>query len=236
MAAVSVEPTHEVSPPSAVESEIERRVQNAWEHAGFTTDGGGRSYDKMNKKAFAVVRKHVVNTKEDIGTGAISQGELYAEVFPKAPGADGTGEPVDEFDKEVAKRLERDVWGLTQPKESGYIQKELGEEGSDLMLVREKTRTKRHLDKVWVVYLTASPAIVFEKIVEHEAKAYEQKAAILKKQLDMVRHRRKELRGQIDARVRQAEKKTKADLAFTAGPDVDALPEAAGALDEAAEE
>lgn len=234
--AVSVEPTESVSPPSAVEAEIERRVQEAWKQAGYTTEDGARSADKMNKSAFAIVRKHVVNAKDEIGTNAISQGELYAKVFPTAPGADGSGEPIDEFDKEVAKRLERDVWGLTQPKESGYIQGELGEEGSDLILCREKTRTKRHLDKVWVVYLTASPIIVFEKIVEHEAKAYEQKAAILQKQLTMVRKRRGELRGQIDARVRQAEKKTKADLAFTAAPDVDALPEAMGTLDEAEEE
>lgn len=234
--AVSVEPTQAVSPPSVVESEIERRVQKAWEQAGYTTEEGARSYDKMNKAAFAVVRKHIVNVKEDIGSNAISQGELYAKVFPTAPGADGGGEPIDEFDKEVAKRLERDVWGLTQPKESGYIQKELGEEKSDLILCREKTRTKRHLDKVWVVYLTESPVIVYEKIVEHEAKAYEQKAAILTKQLEMVRRRRGELRGQIDARVRQAEKKTKADLAFTAAPDVDALPEATGAPGEESEE
>src|ERR1700752_3732890 len=104
--AVSVEPTQAMSTPSEVEQEIERRVQEAWVQAGYTTEDGSRSYDKMNKAAFAIVRKHVVNAKEDIGTNAISQGELYAGVFPTAPGADGSGEPVDEFDKEVAKRLE----------------------------------------------------------------------------------------------------------------------------------
>jgi len=224
--AISVEP--QLTPPSVVEQEIERRIKEVWEDAGYITEDGTLSSERMNKAAYQVVRTHIANTKEDIGTEAISQGELYAAIFPSAPGADGSGEPVDEFDKEVAKRIERDVWSLTQPKDTGYVQKTLGEEGSKLVLCREKIRTQRHLDKVWVVYLTESPVIIFEKIVDHEAKAYEQKAANLKKQLDMVRNRRHELRGQIDARVRQAEKKTKAELSFSVPDAPEALlPEGA---------
>ncbi len=215
--AVSVTP---LTPPSVVEKEIEARILKVWAEAGYTTADGVHDNNLMHEAAFEAVRTHVANTKEDVANNAITKGELFAEVFPNAPGADGSGEPVDEFDQEVAKRLERDVWSLTQPKDTGYIQKRLGEEGSKLILCRETIRRK--VDRAWGVYLTESPVIIMEKVVEQEAKAYEQKAASLRQQLDMVRTRQKDLQGQINARVRQAEKKTKAELTFSS----QAAPEA----------
>jgi hypothetical protein len=215
--AVSVTP---LTPPSVVEKEIEARILKVWADAGYTTADGVPANNLMHEAAFEAVRTHIANTKEDIANNALTKGELFAAVFPDAPGADGSGEPVDEFDQEVAKRLERDVWSLTQPKDTGYIQKRLGEEGSKLILCRETIRRK--VDRAWGVYLTESPVIIMEKVVEHEAKAYEQKAASLRQQLDMVRARQKDLHGQINARVRQAEKKTKAELSFS----VPATPEA----------
>jgi len=218
MAISVVEP--QLTPPSVVEKEIERRIKEVWEDAGYTTDEGVQANNLMHEAAYEAVRNHIANAKEDVANNAITKGELFAEVFPNAPGAEGSGEPVDEFDQEVAKRLERDVWSLTQPKDTGYIQKRLGEENSTLVLCRETIRRK--VDRAWGVYLTDSPMIIMEKVVEHEAKAYEQKAAALRQQLDMVRARQKDLHGQIDARVRQAEKKAKAELSFA----VPAAPEA----------
>lgn len=216
--AVSVTP---LTPPSVIEKEIESRVRRVWEGAGYTNEDGTPVPELMNEAAYRAVRPHVANTKEDVADKAITQGELFAAVFPNAPGADGSGEPVDEFDQAVVRRLERDVWSLTQMKDTGYIQKRLGEEGSKLILCREKIRRK--VDRAWGVYLTESPVIIMEKVVDQEAKAYEQKAESLRQQLDMVRTRQKELQGQIAARVRQAEKKTKAELTFS-------VPAAPGAL------
>lgn len=215
--AVSVTP--ELTPPSVVKQEIEERVLLAWEVAGYTTDEGLRDPQAMQDAAYEAIIKHVANSKEEIAEHAITRGELYAVVFPGAPGTDGSGDPVDEYERAVAEALERDVWSLTQPKSEGAIQKRLGEEGHTYVLCREKIR--RNLDKADAVYLTDNPHLIMEGFVDKEVKAYERKAANLKKQLDMITRRHEELTGQLKSRVRLAESKNKAELniASTSNPE-----------------
>ncbi len=219
---VSVTP---MTPPSVVKKEIEARVDQAWDAAGYMTDEGLRDTRAMLEATYEEVVKHVADSKEEVAEKAITRGELYAAVFPGAPGTDGAGDPVDEFDMAVAEHLERDVWSLTQPKSEGAIQKRLGEDGLTFLLCREKIR--RNLDKADAVYLTDNPQLILETFVDKEVKAYERKAANLKKQLEMVTKRHEELTAQVKSRVRLAENKNKAELNLAQASPPEALPEGA---------
>lgn len=215
--AVSVTP---LTAPSVVKKEIEARVDQAWDAAGYMTDDGLRDTQAMQDAAYEVIRQHIANSKEEISENAITRGELYAAVFAGAPGTDGSGDPVDEYDRAVAEQLERDVWSLTQPKSEGALQKRLGEEGSSLLLCREVIRRK--LDKAQAVYLTDNPVLIMEALVDKEVKGYERKAANLKKQLEMVTRRHEELRSQVSSRVRLATNKNKAELNLASAGEADA--------------
>jgi hypothetical protein len=215
--AVSVTP---LTAPSVVKKEIEARVDQAWDAAGYMTDDGLRDTQAMQDAAYEVIRQHIANSKEEISENAITRGELYAAVFAGAPGTDGSGDPVDEYDRAVAEQLERDVWSLTQPKSEGALQKRLGEEGSSLLLCREVIRRK--LDKAQAVYLTDNPVLIMEALVDKEVKGYERKAANLKKQLEMVTRRHEELRSQVSSRVRLATNKNKAELNMASASEGDA--------------
>lgn len=215
--------TTQLTPPSVVKQEIEARVLAAWEAAGYTTAEGLRDTQAMQDAAYEVILKHVANSKEEIATKAITRGEYYAAVFPGAPGTDGAGDPVDEYERAVAEALERDVWSLTQPKSEGALQKRLGEEGHTYVLCREKIR--RNLDKADAVYLTDNPHLILEVFVDKEVKAYERKAANLKKQLEMVTRRHDELTSQLKSRVRLAENKNKAELNLAQANSSDELVE-----------
>src|SRR5580704_7748108 len=100
--AVSVTP---LTAPSVVKKEIEARVDQAWDAAGYMTDDGLRDTQAMQDAAYEVIRQHIANSKEEISENAITRGELYAAVFAGAPGTDGSGDPVDEYDRAVAEQL-----------------------------------------------------------------------------------------------------------------------------------
>lgn len=204
--------TEPLTPPSVVEREIESRVDQVWADAGYLNEEGQHDTQAMHDAAYDAVRTRIVTSKADKAEKAITKGELYAAVFPQGPGADGRGDPVDEYDKKVAERLERDVWSLTQAKHSGTIQKRLGEENSSLILCQATIRRK--LDKAPAVYLTDNPRLIMEDSVDKEVKALEKKAENLRRQLEMVLHRHPELSNEVLARVGQAMGRTKAELAF----------------------
>jgi hypothetical protein len=201
---------NELTLPSVIKKEIDDRIDQAWEAAGYMTADGLRDPKEMQEAAYEEVIQHVANTKEEVAKKAITRGELYAKVFPEGPGADGSDEPLDEFDELVRSGLERDVWSLTQPKAEGALQKRLGEEKSTLILVQEKIR--RGLDPAVAVFVTDNPTLIMEGVVDKEVKAYERKAANLRKQLEMVTKRHDELSAQVNSRVRLAQSKTKAEL------------------------
>lgn len=221
--AVSVEP---LTPPSTVEREIESRIEEVWANAGYVTESGERDTQAMQDAAYKAVRSRIAHSKQDKAEKAITKGELYAAVFPAAPGTDGKGDPTDEYDKIVAERLERDVWSLMQAKHSGAVQKRLGEESSSLVLCQAIIRRK--LDKAPAAYLTDNPRLIMEDSVDKEVKSLERKAENLRRQLDMVLHRHPELTDQVLKRVGQAMGRTKAELMFPSTNAPASLPEKAG--------
>lgn len=204
--------TATMTPPSVFNEEISARVDDAWANEGYVTEDGDRDPKAMHDAVFRVVRKRVATSKEDKAEKAITKGELYAAVFPNAPAGDGGYDQLDEFEKAVYDRIERDVWSLTQPKHGGAIQKRLGEEGVKLVLCRVTIR--RPLDKAQAVYLTESPTLIMEDSVDQEIKSLERKAENLRKQLDMVLKRQPELAPRILGRLNQGMNRTQAELAF----------------------
>jgi len=197
---------------SAIDDEIEARIDRAWAAENYVTEDGDRNPRAMQEVAYRAVRDRIATSKADKADKAITKGELYAAVFPHGPGADGKGDLLDELDRRVYAQLERDVWGLTQPKHSGAIQKRLGEEGSSLILLRVTIRRK--LDPSEAVYLTDNPALIMEDSVDKEIKSFERKAENLRRQLDMVIGRHPELAGRIRLEVGQGVNRAKAELAF----------------------
>jgi hypothetical protein len=207
--------TPPLTPPSVIEAEIQSRIDRAWAAEGYVTADGERDPKAMQEAAYAGVRKRVATSKEDKADKAITKGELYAAVFPTGPGADGKGDQLDEFDRIVFQRLERDVWSLMQPKHGGAIQKRLGEEGSSLVLCQATIRRK--LDKAQAVYLTEDPTLIMEDSVDKEIKALERKAENLRKQLDMLMQRQPQLAPAIRNRLGQGMSRARAELSFPAG-------------------
>lgn len=201
-------------PPSLVAKEIEARVHDAWEREGYVTSEGERDPKAMQDAAYRAVCKRIATSKTDKAERAITRGELFAAVFPNAPGADGKGDQLDEYDQAVFAQLERDVWSLMQPKPSGAIQKRLDEEGSSLVLLQATIRRK--LDKAQAVYLTDNAALIMEDSVDKEIKAFERKAENLRRHIDMIVGRHPELASRIRAEVGQGLSRAKAELAFAA--------------------
>lgn len=207
-------PDATLTPPSVVTAEIEARIDAAWVREGYVTQDGERDPKAMQDAAYQAVRHRIATSKADKADKAITKGELFAAVFPNAPGADGKGDQLDEYDRAVFAQLERDVWSLMQAKPSGAIQKRLGEEGSTLVLLQATVRRK--LDKAQAVYLTDNVALIMEDSVDKEIKSFERKAENLRRQLDMIVGRHPELASRIRAEVGQGVNRAKAELAFPA--------------------
>lgn len=202
--------TTPLTPPSVIEQEIEARKDHAFVAEGYVTESGNPDPNAMQDAAYRVVRSRVVNSKAERADNAIGKGELCAAVFPNAPGADGNYDQLDEFDRKVWELLERDVWSLTQPKSTGALQKRLDDEDSTLVLLRPTIRRK--LIKLPVVYLTDNPSLIREDGVDKEIKAWERKAANLRKELDMMMRRHPELESIIRSEVNQSMSRAKATL------------------------
>lgn len=202
-----------LTPPSVIQAEIDARIEQAWEDAGYVTDDGDRDSKAMHDAAYEAVRTRIATSKEDKADMAITKGELYAAVFPDGPGSDGKDEQqLDEFDQAVFRQLERDVWSLMQAKVGGSVQKRLGEENSPFILCQATIR--RNLNKAQAVYLTENATLIMEDSVDKEIKAIERKAENLRKQLEMVMQRQPELASKIMARLGQGMGRAQAELSF----------------------
>lgn len=208
-----------LTPPSVIEKEIEDRIDQVWQSEGYITEDGERDQKAMYDAAFEAVSKRVAMSKEERAENAITKGELYREVFPHGPGSDGTDEDLlDEFDRKVFERLERDAWSLMQAKSGGYVNKRLADGGSPFILCQAKIR--RNMNPSLAVYLTSHPALILEDAVDKEIKAYERKAQNLRRELESIMNRQPELAATILKRLGQGVTRTRAELTF---PD-DTLP------------
>lgn len=151
---------------------------------------------QMKVNVYDAVKKKVARARDDVPKHSLTNGELYAITFPHAPGTDPKSLPsLDDLNREVRKTLMRKVWGLTQPRRIGYIQKRLGAEGTGMVLCR--TTSTRVVDDADVCFVTDNADLIMEESVLPQIESLVKKADDLRLHTEMVVSRRPELEGRI---------------------------------------
>ena len=145
---------------------VDSRVDDEYRVAGYSKvalDGTEvPDEDKMKARALEVALDAVVKTKTEKSQKAVTQGELFARVFPLGPGAQpGTADQLDPIEAEVASRLTRKVWALTNPGPRGYLQKRLTGVG-DGSLILCRASVLRKMDWVPGFYLTDTANLIMD--------------------------------------------------------------------------
>jgi hypothetical protein len=152
-----------IAPELDFKTVIDNRVTEEYIRHGYSKqamDGTTvRDDDKMRQRAFDAVRAAEVTSKANRSANAITNGELYAAVFPDGPGAQpGTQDDLDPIEVEVRSLLVRKVWGLTNPGPNGYIQKRL----ADTPLILCRGEVFRQMDHLPGVYVTEFAPLIME--------------------------------------------------------------------------
>ncbi len=135
--------------------------------------------EKMKAKALELVKGRVVPDKTAKSANSWTMGELYAAVFPGAPGTTA-GENIDDLDlnaKAVLEKLKRRVWNLTNPARTGWIQKRLGEHGT---LVLCRATVMRGLDEVAGCYVTDDADLIMADSIQPRIEAFVKEAQNLR--------------------------------------------------------
>jgi hypothetical protein len=144
--------------------EAEGRITEEYEKAGFVKKASNgltvRDEEKFKARVYQVVSSKIATGKKDRSAKSVTNGELYAAVFPQGPGATpGTADQLDPIDAEARSLMMRRVWALTNPGPKGYIQRRLGD-SSSLILCRGTVI--RDLDETPGVYVTDDPTLIME--------------------------------------------------------------------------
>lgn len=163
---------------------------------------------KMKAHVYEIVRKKVARAKEEVAKNSFTNGELYALTFPDAPGTEPKKLPtLTDMEAEVRRQLMRKVWGLTQDRRNGFIQKRLGTDATGLVLCR--TQSTRGLDDAEVCFVTDNPELIMNESVLPQIESLVNKANDLRLHTEMVVERRPELmsrvRGELGVGVRRVE-------------------------------
>jgi hypothetical protein len=196
------------------DEEVDDRMTAAYVAEGYTIeiDGESRRDTKaMKEAALQAFSDKVASNKLDKAANAITQGELYGTVFPNGPGADGDDvENLVPEDQVTYEKLKREVWGLTQAKPDGWIQRRLADEGSTLVLCR--AQVMRGQDPIMAAYLTDDSTLIMEDSVSGEVEALVRKADNLRKHVDMLLLRHPELEAPVLKELGKGIRRTEAAL------------------------
>lgn len=193
---------------------VEELVRHAYEQAGYTKiDREGEivlDEDKLKAKVFETFTSKVVTSKSDKSNNSWTQGELYARVFPGAPGTDPkTADQLDLIDGEVRSKLVRRTWNLTNPNRTGYIQKRLEEKGS-LILCRAKVM--RGLDEQLGAFITDNADLIMSDSMAPRVEKLVKEADNLRAHATMITRRHPELENKVTAAIGSGVKRTVAAL------------------------
>jgi hypothetical protein len=213
-----------VQPDFDYDEMIGNRVAEEYERAGYSKpgpDGPVPDDGKMKARTVEIVSRAIVTSKDDRAKKALTNGELYAAVFPDGPGAKpNTAEALDEFEKDVMLALHRKVWGLTTPTPKGHIQKQLG----DTRMVLCRGPVLRRNDYLQGVYVTAEPTLIMGYSLSPQIDKWVRQADELRKHAEMITDRQPELATRVAAalsagvsRARSAATLPAAQLPATAG-------------------
>ncbi len=195
--------------------EVKERIDDEYISHGFfrPNHDGEQVVDegKMKAHVYEVVRKKVARAKEEVAKNSVSNGELYALTFPDAPGTDAKKLPgLTDMEAEIRKNLKRKVWGLTQDRRNGFIQKRLGSDATGLVLCR--TMSTRGLEDAEVCFVTDNPDLIMNESVIPQIETLVNKANDLRLHTEMVTIRRPELRGRVRAELFQGVRRVEAAL------------------------
>lgn len=173
--------------------------------------------DAWRAKVFELVTSKVVSTKEEKSKKSWTQGELYAAVFPNAPGADkkANKDSLSMEDLAVMDWLGRKVWNLTNPARSGYIQKRLGQDGGKLVLCR--ALVFRVQDQIAGCFVTDNDDLILNDSLQPQIESLVKKADTLREHAVMIRERRPTIEAQMNAALGLGVKRTVAALPQVVG-------------------
>ena len=180
--------------------ELKARIDQQFiDHGYFRVNRAGEKVPDdttMKVTVYDAVKKKIARAREEVQKNSLTNGELYALTFENAPGTDPKSlSLLDDLGREVRRALMRKVWGLTQPKRIGFIQKRLGAEATGMVLCR--TLSTRGVDDAEVCFVTDNADLIMEESVLPQIETLVKKADDLRLHTEMVVSRRPELETRI---------------------------------------
>lgn len=202
--------------PIQVKSEVDKQYVT---HGYYRVNRAGEQVpddSTMRVTVYDAVRKKVARAREDIAKNSLTNGELYAIGFEDGPGTDPKSlAQLNDLELEVRKALMRKVWGLTQPRRTGYIQKRLGADGTGLVLCR--TMSTRGVDDAEVCFVTDNADLIMAASVMPQIEQLVKKADDLRLHSEMIVERRPELENRITQELGVGVRRVSAALPATTG-------------------
>ena len=165
----------------------------------YDSDGRKLANPKLLQAAVlqAMLTNHVANNKRELPTRAATKFELYAELLPKGPGVQSLAEGLEQ--RVAQDQLMRNIWGFTNIGTSGFVQKNVAEEGY-VLCEAEVSRTKINQETSKkeptterARFLTSDRDLILTYYTAPAGAAFLRAARRLEAQLGMVGARRPEL-------------------------------------------
>ncbi len=198
------------------EADVADALDEAYREEGYVDEDDEPSEEVMKAAAFDIFFDHcVVTSKAQRSKKAMTQGEFYSRVFPSGPGAGEQSPDLDAVAERVIKKLATTVWGLTQTRRSGYLQRQLEAHGSTLVLCR--CNVYRHADRQQAIYATDNESLIMEDAVDKEIQSLVRRASSLRRDLSMIVERHPQLQGPVASQLGLELRRVRAELTIEAG-------------------
>lgn len=181
---------------SQFDQEVDAAIEDVYRQEGYVDESDEPSESAMKEAAFKVaMKKFVVGSKRERSKKALTNGQFYSLVFPSGPGAGAAMPTLDRVSEEVLKKLSATVWGLTQTRRSGYLQRRLEIEESTLVVCR--CQVLRYAEKTQGVYATDNETLIMEDAVDKDIQSLFRRASSLRRDLSMIVERHPKLQAKV---------------------------------------
>lgn len=181
---------------------VDQLIAQAYIDAGMTRlddDGHTIADGKQlgSKLVDVMLTKHQATGMSDYTKKAATKFELFAEIFPTAPGV--TSQPATGEEQAACDELKKQVWTLVNTGTSGYVQKRVAIEGLVLCQAgvgRQKVSLETGVAEPGTEvgkFLTKDKELILTFYASPAAQSFARAARKLENQLGMVAERRPEL-------------------------------------------